>query len=108
MATSKNEPTGHRIVDWDEPPAEARAAAGVYDAIVEALKENPEKWARLDDRASEIAAQTFASSVRNGKVAGFRNGRFDARHSGPSVWVRYLGELAPAQLDLRTRNQWVS
>lgn len=106
MATSKNEPTGRRIVDWDEPPAEARAA-GVYDAIVEALKEHPEKWARLDDRASENAAQAFASSVRNGKVAGFRNGRFDARHSGPSVWVRYLGELAPAQLGLR-RDRWVS
>jgi hypothetical protein len=89
-----------KIVGWEEPPPAARAN-GVYGAIVEELKENPDIWARLDDRSSEAAAQAFASSVRNGHVAGFRGGRFDARHAGPSVWVRYLGER---ELDLRTRH----
>ena len=99
------EPEGRRIVDWEEPPPAANR--GTYDEIVEALKEHPETWARLDDRASENAAQAFASGVRNGRIAGFRTGRFDARHHGPSVWVRYLGERTQPELDLR-RNRWVS
>ena len=91
------EPDGRHIVEWSEPPP-ATTARNAYEDIVDALKEHPESWARLDDRANEAAAQAFASQVRNGKVAGFRGGRFDARLSGPSVWVRYLGE---PELDLR-------
>lgn len=97
MAKKQDTTPRRQIVGWEEPPPSATARGG-YHEIVEKLKANPEKWARLDDRASESAAQGFASMVRNGKVAGFRDGRFDARHSGPSVWVRYLGER---EMDLR-------
>jgi hypothetical protein len=101
---SKSNPSPHhpsrKIVSWEEPPP-ASDARSAYVDILDELKGNPGTWARLDDRASEGAAQAFTSMIRNGKVAGFRGHRLDARHSGPSVWVRYLGE---AEVDLRSHN----
>lgn len=98
---SKHQPTStsniHKIEAWEEPPAEA-FTSHPYAVVVDELKAHPDQWARLDDRFSENAAQQFVSNVRRGKIKGFAEGEFDARHHGPSVWVRYLGER---DLDLR-------
>lgn len=103
-----------KIVGWSDPPAQqtTKTPKSTYAPIADELRARVGEWAQLDDRSSEAAAYQFVLGVRKGAIAAFRpGGAFEAAHSGPSVWVRYVGgdeevstpESAPVELERPAR-----
>lgn len=92
-----------KIVAWEEPP-ETRGGTqpSIYTPIAAELRNNPGKWARLDDRYNSNSAYQFVLSVRHGKPRAFSPaGSFEAEHDGATPYVRYVGEPEDnAPLDL--------
>lgn len=64
----------------------------LFTAEVEQLRANPGQWFELSTRASDNAADVFASQIRSGRRPVFRPaGHFEARAVGTLVVARYIG-----------------
>jgi hypothetical protein len=94
-------------IKWEDAPPEAhrprRRSGGKYADIVDALRANPGKTARLVSDVSTLqAARNMAGTIERGTRKGFAPaGAFEAYaapnkkgdEKGPaSVWVKYIGE----------------
>lgn len=86
-------------IEWEEPPAVALARVrtpGRYVEFAYALREHPERWAKLpqkegEEARSEKGAQNLAQNIRRGATAGFTpKGHYEAVSDGGTVWVRYV------------------
>lgn len=89
-------------IEWEDPPDLALARVrtpGRYVDFAFALKEHPERWARLPDAETprtEKGAQNAAQNIRRGTTAGFTpKGAYEAVADEGKVWVRYVPPKEP-------------
>jgi hypothetical protein len=85
-------------IEWEDPPALAVARVrtpGRYVDFAYALREHPERWAKLpgkeggEERTTKGAAN-LAQSIRRGTTAGFTpKGSYEAVADAGQVWVRW-------------------
>lgn len=93
-------------IEWEDPPALALARVrtpGRYVDFAYALRENPERWAKLPDKEgggerTPKGAAGLAQSIRRGTTAGFKpKGAFEAVADGTTIYVRFAGEPGQAE-----------
>jgi hypothetical protein len=93
-------------IEWEDPPALALAKVrtpGRYVDFAYALREHPERWAKLPDKEggearTDKGAANLAQSIRRGTTAGFKpKGSFEAVADGGTIFVRFTGEPDQAE-----------
>lgn len=80
-------------VSWGEPPPTARPTARRWGPTLEVLSEVPGQWVRFPFPVN----RSWASRLRNGKVAGVDPANFEFKNSPGTepmctLWVRWVGE----------------
>jgi len=79
------------ILVWEEPPGDGREASSQridHDAIADALRLRPGKWARICNGAA-----FSASAIRSGALRAYRpSGSFEAAVRCGATYLRYVGE----------------
>lgn len=75
----------------DSLPAKTGKGRQDYIDAAALLKQNPGKWALLEQRASNQLAAGVASRIKTGYIPSFRDGVYEAASRGGDVWVRYVG-----------------
>lgn len=78
-------------VVWQEPPAPetGRSASGKYNKVIEALKENPNKWALIRTTATPTTlTKAFGGSDFERAYRVVRNGNRKVYQS----YARYIGK----------------
>jgi hypothetical protein len=90
-------------IQWEAPPEAALARGnanrgGPYLEFAMALRENPEKWARVPRTYGSVAsANAAAQNMRAGKVKGFAKGQYEVVRDEAVLWARYIGDESTEQ-----------
>lgn len=89
------------VIEFENPPSRSRTGGApadpTYARAANELRGRPGEWGRLVlDFKDANAAGAIAHKVRNGVLAAFRTGRWEAKSrvvdGEPRVWLRFLGE----------------
>lgn len=76
----------------DELPAkEPGTRKGKFDDFANELRDNPDRWARLERETVSKATQ-LASRINGGQVAGLSREEFQAAPRGNSTYVKFVPE----------------
>lgn len=91
-------------IKWEDPPESAKRAGsrpGKYTEWANALKEHPDKWAKLpnEERRQPNTAAGLTQNIRRGKVKGFEGGRWETATEEGEIWVCYLGPKETTQTE---------
>ncbi|GAA3162199.1 hypothetical protein GCM10017688_05500 [Streptomyces ramulosus] len=90
-----------RVIFEELPPFSRSTASATirHTGVAEALRANPTRWARIQEREKPGDAAGFAYQIRKGILAAFRpTGHFEAKSRTVGkvyhVYARYVGPAA--------------